>query len=184
MTRQDFVSKYNDFVQQITNGTGIFPETVFAQAIIESQKNGDIPGTKLAINYNNYFGIKDSADWTGNVVNLSTNEVYNGQTQKETDGFRVYNNPEQSFQDYVNFLQNNSRYQDAGVFDAANVDEQAAALQSAGYATNPNYATLISSVAKSIESYITPLNVALGVVLVLFMLSGLWYFSHNKKTAV
>jgi flagellum-specific peptidoglycan hydrolase FlgJ len=178
--RSDFVSKYNNYVQQITKGTGIFPETVFAQAIIESQENDQIPGTELAKNYNNFFGIKDSADWTGQVVNLSTHEVYNGQTDTETDGFRVYATPQDSFLDYVNFLQNNSRYQSAGVFDATNVQDQATALQNAGYATNPNYATLITSVANSISSYITPLNVAIGIGLLILMIGAL-YISTNHE---
>ena len=181
--RSDFVSKYNNYVQQITQGTGIFPETVFAQAIIESQENGELPGTTLAKTYNNYFGIKDSADWTGQVVNLKTKEVYNGQTQSETDGFRVYKTPQDSFKDYVDFLQSNDRYAKAGVFDATDVQSQAQALQNAGYATNPNYAALINSVANSIADYITPLNVALGFGLLALMIGGLWYFSSNKKTA-
>ena len=178
--RQNFVSKYNSIVQQVTKGTGIFPETIFSQAIIESQDSkGNIPGTTLAKTYNNFFGIKDSDAWTGKVVNLATKEIYNGKENKETDGFRVYSSPEDSFRDYVKFLQGNERYKKAGVFSAKNVSDQAQKLQAAGYATNPNYATLISSVAKSISSYITPLNIIGGIAVLILICGTIIYFSHD-----
>ena len=41
MTRQDFVNTYGNYVQSVTNGTGIFPETLIAQAIIESSDSAD-----------------------------------------------------------------------------------------------------------------------------------------------
>ena len=172
----DFIAKYNDVVQRLTAGTGIFPETIFAQAIVESQKNGLIPGTTLSTKYNNYFGIKDSSDWDGDVVNLSTGEVYNGVKTIETDGFRVYATPEDSFNDYIDFLQNNSRYANAGVFNAQNFTEQINDIANAGYATNPGYAQLLNNVANSISKFITPLNIGIGVFFVGILLITFFYY--------
>ncbi len=179
MTRQDFVKKYNNLVQQITKGSGIFPETVFSAAILESQKNGQIPGTLLATKYNNLFGIKDSSGWDGETVNLKTGEVFNGQSETVSANFRVYNSPEDSFKDYIKFLQDNDRYKANGVFNAKTVIDQAAALQKSGYATNPNYGALISSIAKNIDSYITPLNVGIGITILVLMVGTILYFNHE-----
>ena len=179
--QQDFISKYNDYVQQITAGTGIYPETIFSQAIVESQKNGVVPGTLLATKYNNLFGIKDSSSWNGETVNLNTGEVFNGNSTTVSANFRVYNSPEESFLDYVNFLKNNSRYEKAGVFDAQNYTDQINAVASAGYATNPSYATLLNNIANSITDYITPLNIGLGIVLV-GVLIFTFYHLYNKTS--
>lgn len=158
LTREEFVKKYSPFVTSITKGTGIFPQVMLAQAILESQGrvNGKYyPGqSKLARDYNNYFGIKASAGWKGKAVDLKTNEVYNGNTVTITDAFRVYNSVEDSMRDYLKFLQENPRYTKAGVFTASTPKEQAERLRAAGYATNPNYASLIDSIGNSIAKYI------------------------------
>ena len=172
----EFVEKYNSLVNRLVAGTGIYPETIFAQAIVESQKNGLVPNTLLATKYNNLFGIKDSDDWTGDVVNLSTGEVYNGQNQVVTAGFRVYNSPDESFADYVDFLKSNKRYSDAGVFNAKNYTEQLQDIANAGYATNPSYGQLITSVANGISQYITPVNVGMGLLLVGILVYGFYHF--------
>ena len=113
LSRTDFVKKYYSFVKQITQGTGIFIETLFAQAIIESQGkiNGvyKVGGSKLAQYYNNLFGIKANSKWKGKKVNLQTREVYAGTDVMITDGFRVYDRPEDSMLDYVDFLKVNPR---------------------------------------------------------------------------
>lgn len=178
--RESFIKRYNDFVNVLVKGTGIFPETIFAQAIIESQKNDEMPGTELAKNYNNLFGIKNSLSWDGKVVDMATKEIYNGKETKITDTFRVYDTPEDSFEDYVNFLQTNERYKNAGVFNSKSVQEQASALQKAGYATNPDYAKLITSVASSISKYITPLNVAVSFAIMAGIFITLYFLSNHE----
>ncbi|MFP3527688.1 hypothetical protein SB912_34860, partial [Pantoea sp. SIMBA_072] len=56
------------------------------------------------------------------------------------------------FHDLVSLLQNNSRYQDA--VKAADKPEQfVQELQKAGYATDPNYASKISQIARQMKSY-------------------------------
>jgi flagellar protein FlgJ len=176
--QQDFVKKYSNLVQQLTAGTGIFPETIFSQAIVESQKNGKIPGTQLSIKYNNYFGIKDSAGWTGKVINMNTGEVYNGKSTVVTAGFRAYNTPEDSFKDYIHFLKTNARY--APAFTAKTYTEQIHEIANAGYATNPGYSALLNNIANSITTYITPYNVGLGILFI-GILSISFYYYYNKS---
>jgi len=178
VSQQNFVKKYSALVSQITAGTGIFPETLLSQAIIESQKNGVVPGTQLSVKYNNFFGIKDSSAWTGETVDLKTGEVYNGKATVITAGFRVYPNPEASFRDYIKFLQTNSRYKKA--FTAKNYTEQINDIAAAGYATGPQYATLLNTIANNITEYITPFNIGLGVLFI-GVLSISFYYYYNQN---
>ena len=140
--RLDYIKKFSQMVVNAAKGTGLFPSLFMAQAILESG-NGQ---SYLALRHNNHFGIKATQSWKGKVVNVSTREVYNGQTTYIKDGFRAYNYPEQSFRDRVKFLKENQRYTTFGVFTAKSPEEQADALQRAGYATDPNYAKMLKSI--------------------------------------
>jgi len=169
LTRESFVKKYYPFVASITSGTGIFPQTLLSQAIIESQAkvNGVYyPGQSgLAKKYNNYFGIKADSSWKGKSVNLSTGEVIDGKSVVIKDNFRVYNSVNDSIKDYVNFLLSNPRYAKAGVFTASTPEDQAKKLQKAGYATSPTYADTIINVGKSIVDFVTGSNgISLGLI--------------------
>lgn len=114
----------------------LFPSLAIAQAILESG-NGQ---SDLARVYHNHFGIKANSAWRGKVVSLKTKEVYDSKEVTIVDGFRAYDSPEASFRDRNRFLAVNRRYTTNGVFSAATPQEQAKALQRAGYATDPNYA--------------------------------------------
>ena len=162
MTREEYIRKYWPIFVNITQGTGIFPEVMAAQSIIESQGkvNGVYePGaSQLAKLANNYFGIKDSSQWKGQTITLRTGEIYNGVPVVVSGRFRKYNTPIESFIDYVKFLKSNPRYSSAGVFTAKTAQEQSAALVKAGYATNPSYAKLIDAVADGFKKYIPTLK--------------------------
>ena len=107
---------------------GVLPSISMAQAILESSWGQ----SELASKYNNYYGIKATSSWTGGVVNFSTQENYNDTIKAN---FRVYNSLEESVNDLGQFLKNNSRYSENGVFSANNYIEQANAIERAGYAT-------------------------------------------------
>ena len=68
--------------------------------------------------------------------------------------FRAYDSVEDSIDDYIRFLQSHSRYQDAGVFEADTVRSQAEALKRAGYATDVNYASIVSKVYEDVKGYV------------------------------
>ena len=159
--RKTFVTTYNDFVNKAVKDTGIFAGTLFAQAILESSGKYNIStwsvgGSKLSQKANNFFGIKSSPKWKGEVYNISTGEYTPaGQFYTEKDNFRKYNSVEDSIKDYVKFLTENPRYKAAGVFTAKDVKEQAERLKAAGYATAPNYADLVNSVYNSVSSFIS-----------------------------
>ena len=157
-TREEFVATYGSYIARATKGTGILPGTVVAQAIIESQGpvNGvyRVGGSTLSRKANNYFGIKCHG-WSGRGYNIDTRE----QTQSGEDYmvhacFRAYDSVEDSIDDYVQFLLNNSNYRKAGVFEADTVYSQAQALKRAGYATDKNYASTISKVYDGVKDYV------------------------------
>ena len=146
--RKQFIETYGAYIHKITAGTGILPGTLIAQAFLESSANGKVGGSKLSREANNFFGIKCGPNWTGDTYDIQTKE-YSGNTPYfVTACFRKYNSVEDSIKDYVNFLQVNDRYRNAGVFEAKTVKTQAEALKRAGYATAPGYAQLVFDIYK------------------------------------
>ena len=96
----------------------------------------------------NLFGIKADDRWTGERVSAVTLEVRDGIAQREVASFRAYSSPAEAVEDYVQFLSQQPRY--AEVSGQNNSESFAAALQSAGYATDPDYADKIERVARQL----------------------------------
>lgn len=142
LTRNNYIALYKDLAVKTTEGTGLFPSVMLAQAIVESNNGNSI----LASKYNNHFGIKAGSSWKGQSVNLNTREVVNGNNITIANNFRVYSSVKDSYVDRVKFLQENPRYTSAGVFSSATPLAQLEALERAGYATDPNYAEILNSV--------------------------------------
>jgi len=149
-TRKGFIEDFGLFILNQTKGTGIFPETLISQAILESQGIGSdgkyyVGGSKLSKEANNLFGIKANR-WKGKTYNIDTGEVLNGRKVVVNANFRVYNTVKDSIKDYIKFLQENPRYKDA--LQSVDYSTQNKRLQSAGYATGSNYADTLNSVIK------------------------------------
>lgn len=142
LTRNEYIALYKDAAIKAAEGTGLFASVLLAQGIVESGDGNSI----LASEYNNHFGIKADASWKGRSVNLNTREVVNGTNVNTDANFRVYNSAADSYKDIVKFLMENPRYRENGVFGASTPDAQAAALQRAGYATDPNYSFILQNV--------------------------------------
>lgn len=120
-------------------GSGLFPSVLLAQAALESGYGK----SELAHKFNNLFGIKATPSWTGDRVTMKTREVIDGETVFVDADFRAYPSPADSLKDRNSFLKRNIRYTNAGVFKARTPEEQATALQRAGYATDPGYAAAL-----------------------------------------
>jgi flagellum-specific peptidoglycan hydrolase FlgJ len=153
LTREQWIKTNWPAAVRATTGTGIFPETLMAMAVVESQ--GKIKGTwypgqgLVAKRANNYFGIKTSKAWKGATVALPTPG-----DADTISTFRVYPNFEASVADFVKFLQVNPIYKKAGVFTAQDYVSQIVSIARAGYAENPNYADVISSVANKVKTLV------------------------------
>lgn len=126
------------FIESISEGAtsnynkyGILPSITIAQAILESGWGK----SELAVTYNNLFGIKADLRWSGAVATIVTNENYNDST---VANFRKYDSINESIEDHGNFLYENSRYAEYGLFDGKDYKAQAQALENAGYSTVKN----------------------------------------------
>lgn len=120
--------------------TGVDPRIIVAQAAQETGWGKSAPG-------NNFFGIKSHGKSGGQ--NFTTHEVINGQRVKINDNFRQYASPTDSVRGYGEFLLQNPRYE--GLRNAQGLDNQLNELQASGYATDPNYAKSVGSIARSIQ---------------------------------
>jgi flagellar protein FlgJ len=154
LNREDWVKKYWLDAVAATAGTGIFPETMLAMAVVESQGRADdgnyYPGLGLtAKRANNFFGIKASSAWTGQTIDLPTP----GDADKISK-FRVYASLKDSVKDFVKFLQDNPRYRKAGVFAAPDYVSQIMAIARAGYSESSTYAAVVTSVANRVKDYV------------------------------
>lgn len=143
MSPSEFLSKYAGAFVIACQGTGLFPSVKLAQAALESGWGKSVVG-------NNLFGIKAagarSPYWHGEAVSSGTSEFQNGSYVSTSGKFRKYATIGDSIRDHTYFLQQNGRYRTAGVFNAATPEDQAKALQRAGYATDPSYASKLISI--------------------------------------
>lgn len=144
----DYISQHAKGAVWGTLGTGILPETVLCQSAIESGLGTSL----LASKYNNYFGIKAGTAWKGKTVTFATKEFLNGQYVTIYDKFRAYDSFSDSVKDYILFLRSNKRY--VNVFNQKDIYNQLVALKVAGYATAPNYVSVIYNVYTTNKEFI------------------------------
>lgn len=130
-SNQQFIKELYPDAIKIYNQYGILPSITISQAILETGWGKSDLSTKA----NNLFGIKADSSWKGKKVKMTTSEYYN---QKIVDEFRAYDNKQESVKDYGQFLNNNKRYKQNGVFQATYYIDQAKAIEKAGYSTVEN----------------------------------------------
>ncbi len=140
LSQEDFVTQVWPHAQRAAAALGVSPQALVAQAALESGWGKHVSGD------NNLFGIKAGSSWTGATKSLSTSEFSNGAMHRETATFRSYASVGDSFDDYVKMLKTSPRYA-AALGTGYDTQRFAGALQKAGYATDPNYAAKISSIA-------------------------------------
>lgn len=130
-SKEQFIQELYPQAAEIYDKYGVLPSVIISQAILESGWGK----SDLSTQANNLFGIKADSSWKGKKIKMNTSEYYN---QKIKDDFRVYSSDEDSIKDYGEFLKNNKRYKQSGVFDATEYLDQAKAIEKAGYSTVQN----------------------------------------------
>lgn len=135
-----YINWFGGLVSRMSESSAYFPSVLIAQGILESNYGK----SSLAAIHNNHFGIKAGTSWTGDSVNMSTGEVFNGQSVTIKDDFRKYCCVELSIKDRINWMMRSSRYNN--VKAATTPQAQAQAIQAAGYATDPDYANKLISI--------------------------------------
>jgi flagellar protein FlgJ len=137
-----FVSDLWPHAEKAANAIGVSAQALVAQSALETgwgKHSMRFPGGQQAFNL---FGIKAGNNWDGPTLTKPTLEFRDGVMQTEIAHFRAYDSIPEALDDYVNFIQSSSRYQNA-------LDHQGSdthylrELQQGGYATDPEYANKI-----------------------------------------
>ena len=145
-SRETFIQQIYTMAKQAAEKLGVEPEVLIAQAGLETGWGKKI--TRIGDHSSfNLFNIKADKRWQGDSVTVQTLEVHQGMPVKEYAAFRCYDNPQQSFDDYVAFINNNPRYEEARQADDS--ESYIHALAQAGYATDPQYGEKILSILNS-----------------------------------
>lgn len=147
----EFVNTMLPMAKEAADRIGVDPRYLVAQAALETGWGKSVMRAQDGSSSHNLFGIKASSNWTGDSARAITSEFRNGAMVKETAEFRSYASYKDSFHDLVTLLQSNNRYQDV-LKSADNPEQFVRELQKAGYATDPNYATKISQIAKQMNN--------------------------------
>ena len=149
--QQDFVRRLTPSALQASRETGMPAQLMLGQAALETgwgQREIRLPDGG---NSYNLFGVKAGGNWSGKVAEVTTTEYHNGVPSKQVEKFRAYGSYAEAFSDYAHLLRDHPRY--AGVIQQGQGVEVAAhALQSAGYATDPNYADKLVKVMNRISA--------------------------------
>ncbi len=145
---EEFVDSLWQFAKKAAGQIGVNPAVILAQSALETGWGKHIIKDKNGESSFNLFNVKAHRDWDGEKAAQSTLEFEKGVAVRKTEPFRVYSDFSEAFDDFVNFLKSNSRYEDA-LDNTAEPEQFLQELQKAGYATDPNYADKIIGILNS-----------------------------------
>ena len=151
-SQDEFVATMLPMAKAAAARIGVDPKYLVAQAALETGWGKSVMRAEDGSSSHNLFGIKAGQSWQGGQARAITSEFRDGAMVKETAQFRSYNSYQDSFHDLVTLLQSNDRYKEV-VKSADNPEQFVRELQKAGYATDPDYASKISQIAKTMNSY-------------------------------
>ena len=135
--QEQFISSIAQAAVESADRTGVPASVTIAQAILESYWGS----SRLAREANNYFGIKaQTRGGSAGSVWFDVWEVIGGRNVVQSQAFRAYDTIADSFVDHGQFFVENGRY---GAAMAVRDDPRqfARAINRAGYATDPAYAS-------------------------------------------
>ncbi len=151
-SQDEFVATMLPMAKAAAARIGVDPKYLVAQAALETGWGKSVMRAEDGSSSHNLFGIKAGQSWQGGQARAITSEFRDGAMVKETAQFRSYDSYQDSFHDLVTLLQSNDRYKEV-VKSADNPEQFVRELQKAGYATDPAYASKISQIAKTMDSY-------------------------------
>jgi len=142
-----FVRTLEPLAQSAGQSLGVAPDTLIAQAALETGWGRNMPTDSNGRSSSNLFGVKAGESWSGAAVQASTTEYDQGTPGTTRAAFRSYGDTAHSVGDYVSLLQTSPRYAGA-LGTGSDVHAFASGLQRGGYATDPNYVNkLVATVA-------------------------------------
>ena len=149
-SKADFVQALLPAATAAGQKLGVDPQTLIAHAALETGWGKNMPRNADGSCSYNLFGIKAGSSWQGPVANATTTEYVGGVAGRESANFRSYASPEACLNDYASMLASKPRY-GAALGTGSDVTAFASGLQRGGYATDPHYASKLSSVARQMQ---------------------------------
>ncbi|MDF1485808.1 flagellar assembly peptidoglycan hydrolase FlgJ [Ramlibacter sp. H39-3-26] len=148
--QKDFVQRHTDAAARVAQDSGIPASFMLGQAGHETGwGKSELRNADGSPSFN-LFGIKAGAGWSGKVAAVTTTEYVDGVARKTVAKFRAYDSYEDSFRDYARLINGSPRYADARG-QTSSAGAYAAALQKAGYATDPAYAAKLGRAIASAQ---------------------------------
>ncbi|GEQ34447.1 glycoside hydrolase family 73 protein [Marinilactibacillus psychrotolerans] len=144
---QEFIHELAENAVIIEAKYHVRPSVMMAQAILESNWGK----SELAQREKNYYGIKGE-----NPSSYTTKEFEEDEWIEISAQFRSYDSLLESMEDYAKLLNNGTEWDGElykEVIEAPNYIESAEALQTAGYATDPDYPEKVISLIETYELY-------------------------------
>ena len=145
-----FLAQHAQAAQQAQASSGIPATFMVAQAALETGWGKHEIRFEDGRTSHNLFGIRAGGNWKGPVAEVWTTEFINGSAQKVRGQFRAYGSYEESFNDYARLISQSPRYAPA-MRQLGDPQAFATALQQAGYATAPNYASVLGSMIEKTQ---------------------------------
>ncbi|RPH29231.1 flagellar assembly peptidoglycan hydrolase FlgJ [Buttiauxella warmboldiae] len=151
-----FISKMLEPALATAKKSGIPHLLIIAQAALESGWGNREITTAEGKKSHNLFGVKATPAWKGESTEITTTELINGTLQKVKAAFKVYPSYSSALDDYIALLTHNPLYHN--VARSGSPEKAAQALQSAGYATDPDYAQKLINIMHKVK-----LNISHGL---------------------
>ncbi|MFA0415356.1 flagellar assembly peptidoglycan hydrolase FlgJ [Vibrio renipiscarius] len=146
---KSFVDSMKPYAEKAARALGVDSSLLLAQAALETGWGQKMVANTRG-NSHNLFNIKADKSWDGGKVATQTLEYHQGVPVQEKAAFRSYSDYEQSFNDYVRFLNENPRYTTA-LRHGGNSEQFIRGIHQAGYATDPQYADKVLRVKEKID---------------------------------
>ncbi|WED21085.1 flagellar assembly peptidoglycan hydrolase FlgJ [Vibrio sp. JC009] len=146
---EQFVESMKPYAERAAKALGIEPSLLIAQAALETGWGKKVIKNSLGSS-NNLFNIKADRSWKGDKVATQTLEFHDNVPVKENASFRAYNSYEESFSDFVRFLNQNPRYHETLAQNSGS-ESFIHGIHKAGYATDPKYAEKVLDVKARID---------------------------------
>ncbi len=143
-----YIERYRDVAMEEMIRAGVPASIKLAQAILESNAGR----SELARKSNNHFGIKCGSNWNGE-THAHEDDDYDEYGNLIKSCFRKYDSAKRSFYGHSEFL-GKPRYRFLFTdLNPQDFESWAHGLKTAGYATNPRYASLLINIIQRYELF-------------------------------